>query len=125
MSEESHSGNRPFDELVSRVVRFRDDRDWARFHNPKDLSMSIAIEAAELLELFQWKDPEEIAAFLSTEEGRRRVSEEMADVLILLLSASDAMGIDLYEATLSKIRINAEKYPVEKARGNARKYDRL
>jgi len=116
---------RPFDDLVARVVRFRDDRDWAQFHNPKDLAVSIAIEAAEFLELFQWKDPEEVREQLAEPGGRQRAAEEMADVLILLLSAADAIGIDLYQATLEKIAINAEKYPVEKAKGNARKYDEL
>jgi NTP pyrophosphatase (non-canonical NTP hydrolase) len=116
---------RPFDELVRRVARFRDDRDWAQFHNPKDLAVSISIEAAELLELFQWKTPEEVTAALEEPAARARVAEEMADVLILLLSASEAVGVDLYEATLEKIERNAAKYPVEKARGNAEKYDRL
>ena len=116
---------RPFDELVRRVARFRDERDWAQFHNPKDLAVSIAIEAAELLELFQWQSPEEVRDALEEPGARDRVAEEMADVLILLLSASEAVGVDLYEATLEKIDENAAKYPVEKARGNARKYDRL
>jgi NTP pyrophosphatase (non-canonical NTP hydrolase) len=116
---------RPFDELTARVARFRDDRDWARFHNPKDLALSIAIEAAELMELFQWKDEEEIREKLESDAGRKRIGEEMADVLILLLSAADGMGIDLYRATLDKIETNAAKYPVDKARGNARKYDEL
>jgi NTP pyrophosphatase (non-canonical NTP hydrolase) len=117
--------NRPFDDLTERVVRFRDERDWARFHNPKDLALSIAIEAAELMELFQWRDEGEIREKLASEAGRQRVGEEMADVLILLLSAADAMGIDLYRATLEKIETNAAKYPVEKARGNAKKYNEL
>jgi len=125
MSAAEEGTDRPFDELVRQVVRFRDERDWARFHNPKDLAISIAIEAAELMELFQWKTPEEIRASLEELPARKRVAEEMADVLILLLSAADATGIDLYEATLAKIAANAAKYPVEKARGNARKYDEL
>ena len=125
MSASNEAAGRPFDELVTRVVAFRDDRDWAQFHHPKDLAVSIAIEAAELLELFQWKDPAEVRDLMATPSGRQRAGEEMADVLILLLSAADAMGVDLYEATLRKIAVNAEKYPVEKARGNARKYDEL
>ena len=116
---------RPFDELVRRVARFRDDRDWAQFHNPKDLAVSISIEAAELLELFQWQSTEEVRDSLAEPAARARVAEEMADVLILLLSASEAVGVDLYEATLEKIEKNAAKYPVEKARGSAKKYDRL
>jgi len=125
MSASDEATERPFDELVARVVSFRDERDWAQFHHPKDLAVSIAIEAAELLELFQWKDPEEVREQLAAPAGRQRAGEEMADVLILLLSAADAIGVDLYEATLAKIAVNAEKYPVEKAKGNARKYDEL
>jgi NTP pyrophosphatase (non-canonical NTP hydrolase) len=116
---------RNFDELLDRVVRFRDDRDWKQFHHPKDLAISIALEAAELLEHFQWKTREEIARDVEDPDRRRELGEEMADVLILLLSASDAVGVDLYEATVKKIEKNAHKYPVEKARGNAKKYDRL
>jgi len=116
---------RNFDELLDRVIRFRDDRDWKQFHHPKDLAISIALEAAEFMEHFQWKDREEVARDLEDPERRHALGEEMADVLILLLSASDAVGIDLYQATLEKIETNAAKYPVEKARGNARKYDRL
>ncbi|MEN8151403.1 MAG: nucleotide pyrophosphohydrolase [Planctomycetota bacterium] len=112
-------------ELQAAVVRFRDERDWMQFHNPKDLALSIAIEAAELMELFQWKDAEEIRAFLAEPGGKERAAEEMADVLILLLSAADAIGVDLHAATLGKIAVNARKYPVEKAKGNARKYDEL
>lgn len=117
--------HRTIDELSDLVVQFRDERDWSQFHHPKDLAVSIAIEAAEFLELFQWKDPEEIRARLATPEGKQRAGEEMADVLILLLSAADAIGVDLYEATRAKIAVNAEKYPVEKAKGNARKYNEL
>ena len=117
--------NGSFEELTAAVVRFRDERDWAQFHNPKDLALSIAIEAAELLELFQWKDPDEVRALIGDPAGKQRAAEEMADVLILLLSAADAVGIDLLAATFAKIEANARKYPVEKAKGNARKYDQL
>ena len=116
---------RPFGELEKAVVRFRDERDWAQFHNPKDLAISISLEAGELLELFQWKSPGEVEEVVASPEGRRAIAEEMADVLILLLSAADAVGVDLYAATLEKIERNARKYPVEKSKGNARKYDRL
>jgi NTP pyrophosphatase (non-canonical NTP hydrolase) len=117
--------DRPFGELERRVVEFREERDWTRFHNPKDLAISIALEAGELLELFQWKDPDETAEVARSESGRGAMAAEMADILILLLSAADATGIDLYAATLAKIEQNARKYPVEKAKGNARKYTEL
>jgi NTP pyrophosphatase (non-canonical NTP hydrolase) len=116
---------RSFDQLFDRVIRFRDDRDWKQFHHPKDLAISIALEAAEFLEHFQWKSKDEVARDLEDPDRKEALGEEMADVLILLLSASDAVGIDLFDATVRKIEKNADKYPVEKARGNARKYDRL
>ncbi len=131
-NECEHSANlrqdkpdRPFEELLRRVLRFRDERDWARFHHPKDLAISICLEAAELLEHFQWKDPGEVRRALADAAEREAVGEEMADILILLLSASDAAGVDHHAATLGKLAKNALKYPVEKARGTARKYDRL
>jgi NTP pyrophosphatase (non-canonical NTP hydrolase) len=111
--------------LEERVRRFRDERDWRRFHTPKDLAVSIAIVAAELLEHFQWRTPEETAADLADPAKREEIGREMADVLILLLSAADVTGIDLHEAALRKIEENARKYPVEKSRGRADKYDRL
>lgn len=114
-----------FDELSERVRRFRDERDWARFHNPKDLAVSIAIEAAELLELFQWKDEHEVRELVADPAGRSRIADELADVLLLLLSAADAAGIDLPAAAREKLEKNAAKYPVEKARGTAKKYDEL
>jgi NTP pyrophosphatase (non-canonical NTP hydrolase) len=117
--------SRQFDRLTREVVEFRDERDWAQFHHPKDLAVSVALEAAELLEMFQWKTREEVRALVEDPEFRHRAGEEMADVLILLLSTADVVGVDLYEATLGKLRKNARKYPVEKAKGNARKYDQL
>jgi len=113
------------DDLVKAVLAFRDARDWRQFHNPKDLAISVCLEAAELLEPFQWKRPEEIAVFLADDENRHRVGQEMADVLILLVSMADVLGIDLVEAARAKLDENARKYPVERARGNAKKYDAL
>jgi NTP pyrophosphatase (non-canonical NTP hydrolase) len=113
------------DDLVKAVLAFRDEREWRPFHNPKDLAISITLEAAELLEHFQWKSPGEVKAFLATEENRKRLGEEMADVLILLISLADAAGLDLLEAARAKLRQNALKYPVERARGTAKKYDAL
>ncbi len=113
------------DDLVKAVLAFRDQRDWQQFHNPKDLAISITLEAAELLEHFQWKTAGEVAAFVAGQENRKRVGEEMADVLILLISLADAMGLDLLEAARAKLQENARKYPIDRARGNAKKYDEL
>ena len=117
--------DRGMDDLVKAVLAFRDERDWRQFHNPKDLAISISLEAAELLEPFQWKTPAEAAVFLDSEENRRRVADEMADVLILLVSMADVIGVDLVEAARAKLVENARKYPVDRAKGNARKYDAL
>ena len=113
------------DDLMKAVLAFRDERDWRQFHNPKDLAISVSLEAAELLESFQWKTPAEAAVFLDSAENRRRVADEMADVLILLISMADVIGVDLVEAARKKLVENARKYPVERAKGNARKYDAL
>lgn len=113
------------DDLVKAVLDFRDQRDWKQFHNPKDLAISITLEAAELLEHFQWKTASEVAELAASEENKRDVGEEMADVLILLISLADAMGLDLLEAARTKLRENARKYPVDRAKGNAKKYDEL
>jgi NTP pyrophosphatase (non-canonical NTP hydrolase) len=113
------------DDLIKAVLAFRDARDWRQFHSPKDLAISICLEAAELLEPFQWKRSSEVAAFLADDQNRRRVGEEMADVLILLISMADVLRIDLVEAARAKLAENARKYPVERAKGNATKYDAL
>ena len=113
------------DDLVREVLGFRDARDWRQFHNPKDLAISISLEAAELLEHFQWKSEAEVGAYVAASENRRRVGEEMADVLILLISLADAVGLNLLEVARAKLLENGRKYPVDRARGSARKYDAL
>jgi NTP pyrophosphatase (non-canonical NTP hydrolase) len=113
------------EELVRAILAFRDERDWRQFHNPKDLAISISLEAAELLEHFQWKTPAEVERYLSGVDAPRRVGAEMADVLILLVSLADVLGLNLVEAAREKLVENARKYPVERARGSAAKYDAL
>jgi NTP pyrophosphatase (non-canonical NTP hydrolase) len=110
-------------ETIARIRKFRDDRDWKQFHNPKDLAVSISIEAAELLELFQWQTAEESARFAV--DDRERVSEEIADVAIYLVELADITGIDLARAIDAKLEKNARKYPVEKSRGRSTKYTDL
>lgn len=112
-------------DLVKSVVAFRDRRDWRQFHHPKDLAISIALEAAELLEHFQWKTPDEVARYLRRRGNRDRVAAEMADVLILLISLADVLGEDVVAAARRKLRSNDRKYPVSRARGTARKYHAL
>ena len=114
-----------YEELIHQVIAFRDRRDWRQFHNPKELAISISLEAAELLELFQWKNPAEVADLLADPQAHRRVIWEMADILILLISLADIVEIDLIKAAFEKLEENERKYPVERARGTARKYREL
>lgn len=114
-----------FDDLQREAVRFRDERDWRQFHHPKDLALGLGIEAGELGELFLWLSNEEIQASIQDPAFRRRLAEELGDVQLFLLYLAEATGIDLAKASRDKLRLNAEKYPVEKSKGRATKYDRL
>ena len=109
--------------VLARIRKFRDERDWMQFHDPKNLAVSLVIEAAELLEHFQWKDKAQ--AERHALENKDAVGEEIADVAIYLLELADNLGIDLEKAILAKLDRNAEKYPVAKARGVATKYTNL
>jgi NTP pyrophosphatase (non-canonical NTP hydrolase) len=113
---------RDFASVRGDLRTFVDERDWDAFHSPKDLALSVAVEAGELLEVFQWRDP---AARELTPEDRRRVAEETADVVMYCMLLADKAGFDLLEAVGDKLARNREKYPAEKARGRADKYDRL
>lgn len=112
-------------ELQDLVIRFRDERDWKQFHTPKDLALGLQVEAAELAELFLWKSREESEADLADADFRGRLADELADVQTYLLYLAHAAGLDLNQAVREKLEKNAQKYPVEKARGSARKYDQL
>ena len=108
------------DETIKQVLKFRDDRNWKQFHNPKDLAISLSLEAAELLEIFQWS-----ADDLECLDKKDKVKEELADVLNYCILMADAYGLDMDEIVSEKIRINSEKYPVEKAYDSIEKYDKL
>jgi NTP pyrophosphatase (non-canonical NTP hydrolase) len=112
-------------ELTDRLIAFRDDRDWRGFHSLKNLVLSVSIESAELLELVQWQDDAAVDARTDDPEFRERIAEECADVLLYLLLIAERTGFELDAAAMKKIEVNARKYPVEKARGNARKYTDL
>ena len=107
------------------LKKFRDDRNWAQFHKPKDLAMAITIEAGELLERFLWKSETEILDNLNNPDKRQKVVEELADVFITAINFANATEIDIAQAVLEKISKNSEKYPVDKASGNAKKYNEL
>ena len=107
-------------ELMNRINQFRDDRDWRKFHNEKDLAISISLEASELLELFQWKKSEEVVA-----SSLKEIKEELADVLIYSLMMADNLNLDVEGIIKEKIEINTKKYPIELSKGNNKKYTEL
>lgn len=107
-------------ETINQVLKFRDDRNWKQFHNPKDLALSISLEAAELLEVFQWSGVDTVC-----ESKKDKIKEELADVLNYCILMADVCGLDMDEIVQEKIKKNNEKYPVEKARDSAKKYDEL
>ena len=103
--------------IIEDIIKFRNERDWEQFHNAKDLSLAISIEAGELLELFLWKKAEEA--------NIEKVKEELADVLIYTLLLADKLQLDVENIILEKLKNNAVKYPVDKAKGTAKKYNEL
>ena len=107
-------------ETIEQVLQFRDERNWKQFHNPKDLAISISLEAAELLEVFQWS-----AEDVRCEEKKDKVREELADVLNYCILMADTCGLDLDEIIQEKVKKNAEKYPVERSYGLKEKYTEL
>lgn len=111
------------EKLTAKIVAFRNARDWKQFHNPKDLAVSLTLEAAEVLEHFQWKSKEEIEEYIHTH--KEHIGEELADVLYWVLLMSHDLDIDILEAFDKKMEQNESKYPVEKARGRKEKYNRL
>ena len=105
------------EKLTNALLQFRDERDWAQFHNPKDLALAISIEASELLELFLWKDA--ASADIS------KIREELADILAYVLLLAKVYDFNIADIVLEKIKKNAEKYPIDKAKGSSRKYNEL
>jgi NTP pyrophosphatase (non-canonical NTP hydrolase) len=102
-------------EITNNLIKFMEERNWRQFHNPKDLALAISIEAAELNELFLWKDSDSV--------NKEKVRHELADVLIYSLLFADKFDLNIEEIIEEKMKINAKNYPVEKAKGNAKKYN--
>ncbi len=105
------------EDIIAELKKFRDERDWEQFHNPKDLALAINIEAGELLELFLWKNAEDA--------NEEKLKQELADVLSFALLLADKYNFDVKQIILDKIKLNGEKYPVDKAKGTAKKYNEL
>jgi len=105
------------EDILKKIIQFRDDRDWGKFHNPKDLAISISLEANELLENFQWKNNEE-----AIQKNIENIKDEIADVMIYSLLFADRIGINMEEAILNKLEKNNKKYPISKSFGSNKKY---
>jgi len=105
------------EEIIQALLKFRNERDWEQFHNPKDLALAISIESAELLELFLWKKAEDA--------NIDKVKEELADIFSFAFLLAEKYGFDVKDIILDKIKTNGEKYPVYKSKGTAKKYDEL
>ena len=106
-----------FEEILKELIKFRDERDWEQFHNPKDLAIALNIEAGELLELYLWKNHDEA--------DKEKVKEELADIFSFAFLLADRYNLDVKEIILNKIQTNAQKYPIAKAKGTAKKYNEL
>lgn len=113
------------DQLTQQIIKFRDDRDWEQFHGLKDLSIGLSIEAAELMELFLWKTPTEIEEFIAETENKTKVEDELADILIFGLLVAHKLNCDIKKIVSTKLQKNAKKYPVDKSKGLACKYNEL
>ena len=111
------------DELKDKVRKFCEARDWGQFHNAKDLAVHLVLESSEVLEKFRYKSLEEVEALFKDKEKRGEIEDEIADVLIMLLTLSEKYGVDITEAVGRKMVKNAKKYPVEKFKGVKKKYD--
>lgn len=111
---------RTIEELLQDMIAFRDERNWKQYHTPKDLAISISLEAAELLEVFQWSGKDMVV-----ENKRAKIEEELADVMIYCGLMADALDMDVDEIITKKLQVNRKKYPVEKAYGKADKYTEL
>lgn len=111
--------------LAQALESFANERDWAQFHSPKNLVMALTGEVGELNELFQWLTEQQSKDLANNPEGKRRVAEELADVLFYLVRTASVMGIDLNQAAVEKLALNEQKYPADKVRGSNKKYSEI
>jgi len=109
--------------ILEKIKKFRDDRDWMQFHDPKNMAVSIMIEAAELLEHFQWKTKDEVQEYIKV--NKEEISDEIADIAMYLFELANNLGIDLIQAMDKKLKKNETKYPIEKAKSRHTKYNKL
>lgn len=112
------------EKIRKRLAQFAQERNWDQFHTPKNLSMALAVEAAELLEIFQWLTDDQSKEIIHNKKEMAQIRQEIADVMIYLIRISDKLNIDIEKAVLDKIELNEKKYPVELAKDNATKYNK-
>jgi dCTP diphosphatase len=112
------------EEIRQRLAQFAEARNWDQFHSPKNLSMALAAESAELLEIFQWLTDEQSREIVNDEKEMALIRQEIADVMIYLVRLADKLDVDIDKAVMEKIDINEKKYPVHLAKGNAMKYNK-
>jgi len=110
-------------EITEYLINFRNERHWAQFHNSKDLAIALSIEAAELNEIFLWKNPEEVKEV--EQINRQKIADELADILVYAFMFAHRNGFDVEQIIMDKMKKNGEKYPVDKAKGKATKYDQF
>ena len=114
-----------FEDLLSKIQNFSDARDWSQFHTVKNLILAVSAEVGELAEVIQWKSDQEVIEFLNSAEGKNKLSEEVADVAIYLLRICQQQNLDFIDILNKKMELNSQKYPVNKSKGNALKYNEL
>jgi NTP pyrophosphatase (non-canonical NTP hydrolase) len=115
----------PIETLKKKVIEFRNARNWEQFHDPRNLAAGLSIESAELQEIFLWKSKDKIKKLLESKDGNDKLKEELADIFVFLLYLSEGCGIDLSEAVINKIKLNENKYPVDKSYNSHKKYNEL
>ena len=121
----TNDGDTTLQDVKNTIAQFTAERDWRQFHSAKNVAMALVSEAAELMAHFRWSEHGQGAAVLDNAQSMREIRCEAADVLLLLAEFANVAGIDMAQAVQEKMKINAERYPVDKSRGTARKYDRL
>ena len=109
--------------ITEKIIQFRDERDWMQFHDPKNMAVSIILEASQLLEHFQWKTKEEVEKYIT--QNKSEIKDEIADIALYLFELADNLGIGLMSAMEEKLKKNEMKYPIEKAKGKHTKYNKL
>lgn len=117
--------NLKFIRVIKAIKQFRDERDWAQFHNPKDMASALSIECSELQEIFLWKNNNEIEEYVKDTKNIEEISDELGDIFSFAIELADNLGIDIEKAVLNKMKKSRKKYPIEKAKGRATKYTKL